>query len=73
MLEDPENMISSQNIIPLVSDVGLHRQDRARCSTAISAELTTDDLIALRDRVEGDEKASAATAAKEWLEEKGLI
>ena len=40
---------------------------------AISAELTTDDLIALRDRVEGDEKASASTAAQEWLSDKGLI
>ncbi len=44
-----------------------------RCSTAISAELTTDDLIALRDRVEGDEKASATQAATDWLTEKGLI
>ena len=40
---------------------------------AVSAELTTEDLIALRDRVEGDEKASAATAAKDWLAEKGLL
>ena len=32
-----------------------------------------DDLIALRDRVEGKEKESANTAAKDWLTQKGLI
>ena len=40
---------------------------------AVSAQLTTDDLIALRERVEGEEKASADVAAKDWLTEKGLI
>lgn len=72
VLEDPENMISSQNIIPLLS-TSLDNSDIDDVLNAISAELTTDDLIALRDRVEGDEKASASTAAKEWLSDKGLI
>ena len=71
VLDDPENMISSQNVIPLISD----KVDSKKINdvlNAISAKLTTDDLIALRDRVEGDEKASAATAAKDWLKDKGL-
>ena len=72
VLEDPENMISSQNIVPLLSD-DIYSDDIAETLNAISAELTTDDLIALRDRVEGDEKASASTAAKEWLADKGLL
>jgi len=72
VLEDPENMISSQNIIPLISKAA-DSPEVSDVLDAISAELTTDDLIALRDRVEGDEKASASTAAQEWLEEKGLI
>lgn len=72
VLEDPESMISSQNIIPLLSDA-VYSEDIAETLNAISAELTTEDLIALRDRVEGDEKASAATAAEEWLDEKGLL
>ena len=72
VLEDPENMISSQNIIPLLS-TSLDNSDIDDVLNAISAELTTDDLIALRDRVEGDEKASASTAAQEWLSDKGLI
>jgi len=72
VLEDPENMISAQNIVPLISE-SVFTDGIAETLNAISAELTTDDLIALRDRVEGDEKASASTAAKDWLEEKGLL
>ena len=72
VLEDPENMISSQNIIPLLSDA-VASDELDAVLNEISAELTTDDLIALRDRVEGSEKASAATAAEDWLKEKGLV
>ena len=72
VLEDPENMISSQNVIPLISD-DIYTDAIAETLNAISAELTTDDLIALRDRVEGDEKASASTAAEDWLNDKGLL
>ena len=72
VLEDPEALISSQNVIPLVSDA-IYTDELAEVLNGISAELTTDDLIALRDRVEGDEKASASTAAADWLKEKGLL
>ncbi|MFB9313112.1 ABC transporter substrate-binding protein [Nocardioides plantarum] len=72
VLEDPENLISSQNVVPLVSDAA-YSDELAEVLNGISAALTTDDLIALRDRVEGDEKASAADAATDWLKEKGLI
>ncbi|MEO9324317.1 ABC transporter substrate-binding protein [Nocardioides sp. C4-1] len=72
VLEDPENLIASQNIIPLIAD-NAYTDEIGEALDAISAELTTEDLIALRDRVEGDEKASAATAATDWLTDKGLI
>ncbi len=72
VLDDPKNMISSQNIVPLLSKA-VYTKDIAKTLNAISAKLTTDDLIALRDRVEGDEKASANTAAKDWLKAKGLL
>ena len=71
VLDDPENMISSQNVLPLISE-SIDSKKIDDVLNAISAQLTTDDLIALRDRVEGDEKASAATAAKDWLADKGL-
>lgn len=72
VLEDPENMISSQNIIPLLAD-SIYSDELARVLNDVSAQLTTDDLIALRARVEGDEKASAETAAKDWLSENGVL
>jgi len=72
VLEDPESMISAQNVLPLLAD-SIYTDELGEVLNAVSAELTTDDLIALRDRVEGDEKASAATAAADWLEEKGLL
>lgn len=71
VLEDPENMISSQSIIPLMAE-SVYTDELAEVLNAVSAELTTEDLIALRDRVEGDEKASSSVAAEDWLAEKGL-
>ncbi|MFE1663948.1 ABC transporter substrate-binding protein [Microbacterium sp. P02] len=72
VLEDPENLIAAQNVIPLVSST-VASDELEEALNAVSAKLTTDDLIALRDRVEGDEQASAATAAKDWLTEAGLL
>jgi len=72
VLEDPENLIAAQNIIPLLN-TDSYSDELATALNAVSAALTTDDLIALRDRVEGDEKAQAATAATDWLTEAGLL
>lgn len=72
VLEDPENLIAAQNVIPLLnSDV--YSDELADVLNEISAALDTDELIALRDRVEGEEKAQASVAAEEWLTEKGLL
>ncbi len=71
VLEDPENLISAQNVIPLVAE-SVYTEELADVLNKVSAELTTEDLIALRERVEGDEQTSASVAAEEWLEEKGL-
>ena len=72
VLTDPKNMISSQNVVPLVAD-SAYTDQLAETLNAVSAKLTTEDLIALRDRVEGTEKASASVAAKDWLTQKGLL
>ena len=72
VLEDPENLISAQNVTPLVAE-SVYTDELGKVLNEVSAQLTTDDLIALRERVEGSEKASPETAAKEWLTEKGLI
>ncbi|MCW2817146.1 MAG: hypothetical protein JWN84_4601 [Nocardioides sp.] len=72
ILEDPELMISSQNIVPVMAE-DVFSEELAEVLNAVSAELTTDDLIALRGRVEEGEKVSAEVAATDWLTEKGLI
>jgi osmoprotectant transport system substrate-binding protein len=51
----------------------IYSEKLAKVLNDISAALTTDDLIALRDRVEGSEKAQAAKAAMDWLMQKGLL
>lgn len=71
VLEDPEGHFAAQNVVPVVREDRL--SDEAQDALdAVSAELTTDDLIALNLRVSGDEKAEPATAAADWLEDKGL-
>lgn len=71
VLEDPEGHFAAQNVVPVVREDRL--SDEAQDALdAVSAELTTDDLIALNLRVSGDEKAEPATAATDWLEDKGL-
>jgi osmoprotectant transport system substrate-binding protein len=72
VLDDPENLIAAQNVIPLLNS-DIYSDELAAVLNEISAALTTEDLIALRTRVEGDEKAQASTAAQEWLEGEGLL
>ncbi len=72
VLEDPENLIAAQNVLPLLNS-DIYSEELAEVLNQISAALTTDDLIALRDRVEGSEKAQPSTAAKDWLTEKDLL
>ncbi|WP_445996587.1 ABC transporter substrate-binding protein [Okibacterium fritillariae] len=71
-LEDPENLILPQNILPLI------KSDKASDKVKdvlnkVSAELTTDDLIDLNTLNQGDQKLSPEKVAKDWLTEKGLI
>ncbi len=71
MLEDPENMIVPQQVFPLVSNKVPESADERL--NAVSNALTTEDLIAMNARNQGDEKASPSTIAADWLKEKGLI
>ncbi|MBC9937303.1 MULTISPECIES: ABC transporter substrate-binding protein [unclassified Leucobacter] len=72
VLEDPKNLIAAQNVVPLLN-TEVYSDELAAVLNKVSAALSTDDLIALRERVEGDENAQAQVAAREWLEEQGLI
>ncbi|MDR7085858.1 osmoprotectant transport system substrate-binding protein [Aeromicrobium panaciterrae] len=71
-LEDPENLIAAQQVIPLIND------DKATDTVedvldAISAQLTTADLLDLNSKNQGPDKTAPAVLAKEWLTAKGLI
>ncbi|WP_267422052.1 MULTISPECIES: ABC transporter substrate-binding protein [unclassified Curtobacterium] len=72
VLKDPENLIAAQNVLPFLNK-DIYSAKLASVLDKISAKLTTDDLIALRNRVEGSEKAQATTAAKDWLTKEGLL
>lgn len=72
VLQDPKNLIAAQNVVPLLN-TDIYSDELAAVLNKVSAALTTDDLIALRERVEGDENAQAQVAAREWLEQQGLI
>lgn len=67
VLEDPKNNILAQQVIPVVNAKAVSVA-AAEVLNDVSAKLTTDVLIALNTRVSGDEKASPATAAQEWVE-----
>lgn len=71
MLEDPENMIVPQQVFPLVSNKVPETLDERL--NAVSEALTTEDLIAMNARNQGDEKASPSTIAADWLADEGII
>lgn len=71
-LEDPENLIAAQNVVPLISEA--KASDKVEDALdAISAQLTTQDLLDLNGKNQGPDKAKPADLAKEWLTAKGLI
>jgi osmoprotectant transport system substrate-binding protein len=72
VLEDPENLIAAQNVIPLL-DTDLYTDKIAGLLNAVSAELTTSDLMDLNALYAGDDKPSAADVATQWLTSKRFL
>jgi len=69
-LDDPENMILPQNVVPIVSDkVDQGAQD---IIDAVDAALTSADLQEMNSKSQTD-KESEGTIAKDFLESKGLV
>ncbi|MFI6597894.1 ABC transporter substrate-binding protein [Nonomuraea sp. NPDC050536] len=69
-LEDPKSVFSAQNITPLVNKAGVNDTVTSTLN-AISAKLTTDQLVEMMKKLSID-KEDAATVAKEWLTSNGL-
>jgi osmoprotectant transport system substrate-binding protein len=70
VLTDPQNVFSAQNVTPLIYKSGV---DAAAQTTlnAVSAKLTTQDLLAMMTKLVVD-KDDANTVAKGWLSQAGL-
>lgn len=65
-LEDPKSLIAAQNVVPLI------RKDKATNEVthvldAVSAALTTDELLALNEQNQGKDKTAPAVLAKAWV------
>ncbi|MDO5633419.1 MAG: ABC transporter substrate-binding protein [Micrococcus sp.] len=71
-LEDPEGMITPQNVVPIVSRSAVTEQVREAVNE-VQAKLTTEDLLAMNAENSGEARKQPAEVAKEWLQEKGLI
>ena len=70
-LEDPQQLILPQNVIPLVRAEVAENTTVTGALDAVQAALTTEDLIALNSKVD-DDNQDADEVAKEWLTSKGL-
>jgi osmoprotectant transport system substrate-binding protein len=67
-LDDPKHLIAAQNVVPLI------RKDKAtdevtNVLNAVSAALTTDELLKLNQANQGKDKKAPAVLAKEWVAE----
>jgi osmoprotectant transport system substrate-binding protein len=71
-LEDPENMIAAQQVVPLINS-DKATDEVKEVLDGISAELTTQDLLDLNSKNQGKDKTAPAELAKQWLTDKGLI
>ncbi len=71
-LEDPESLIAAQNVIPVINEKKATDQVEDVLDK-VSAALTTEDLLDLNSKNQGDDKTAPAVLAKEWLTSKGLI
>jgi osmoprotectant transport system substrate-binding protein len=69
-LEDPKNLYTAQNVLPLINSKKASANVKAALA-AVSAKLTTDDLVKLNEQV-SLEKQNPETVAQKWLSDAGL-
>ncbi|TDB94389.1 ABC transporter substrate-binding protein [Actinomadura sp. 7K534] len=70
VLEDPENVFSAQNVTPLIHKESVNETARTALN-AISAKLTTQDLLDMMKRIVID-KDDQEKVAEDWLKKAGL-
>jgi osmoprotectant transport system substrate-binding protein len=71
VLEDPKNNFLAANVVPLVSSQ--KKSDELKTVLdAVSAKLTTDDLIELNTVTSGNAGVDADEAAQKWVQDNGF-
>jgi osmoprotectant transport system substrate-binding protein len=70
VLQDPQNVFSAQNVTPLIYKSGVNAAAQTTLN-AVSAKLTTQDLLAMMTKLVID-KDDPDTVAKGWLSQAGL-
>ncbi|WP_299562866.1 ABC transporter substrate-binding protein [uncultured Mycolicibacterium sp.] len=71
VLDDPEHNFLAANVVPLVAS-RKRSADLKRVLDAVSAALTTEDLIALNTAVSGNRGVDPADAARDWVRDHGF-
>ncbi|MEO7261045.1 MAG: ABC transporter substrate-binding protein [Jatrophihabitantaceae bacterium] len=71
VLEDPKNLYTAQNVLPLINSSKASATVKSALD-AVSAKLTTEDLIKLNEQV-SLEKQNAEAVAQKWLADAGLL
>lgn len=71
VLEDPENNFLAANVVPLVSSQK-KSADLKTVLDAVSAELSTEDLISLNTETSGNSGINPDKAAENWVRDKGF-
>jgi osmoprotectant transport system substrate-binding protein len=69
-LADPKNLYTAQNVVPLINSKKASDTVKSALD-AVSAKLTTDDLVQLNEKVSLN-KQNPVTVAKAWLSTAGL-
>jgi osmoprotectant transport system substrate-binding protein len=70
VLDDPQHVFSAQNVTPLVYKSAVNATARSALD-AVSAKLTTQDLLDMMKQIAVDKKDPDAVA-KDWLSKSGL-
>ncbi|GHH80263.1 hypothetical protein GCM10018793_35040 [Streptomyces sulfonofaciens] len=70
VLKDPKHLFLAQNVVPLAARKKV-TPGAAKVLDAVSAKLTTDDLVRLNEQVVGEKKDPDAVA-RAWLKAHGL-
>jgi osmoprotectant transport system substrate-binding protein len=71
VLADPKNNFPAANVVPLVSSQKMSDQLKTVLD-AVSAKLTTQDLIELNSAVSGNAGVDPAEAARKWVQRNGF-